>query len=90
MHANVAIDSVILKEKAHTLAEKYGIDFSASWSWFEKLEKRHGFSHCRITGESANVDDNDVRQWLQNIIMLIKNYKLKDNFNCDERSCFSN
>ena len=72
----VLTDGLILRENAHTFVEKYGIK---NFSVVQKKTMLTLLHHRRKC-----VDDNDIRQSLQNLLLLIKDYKLKDIFNCDE------
>lgn len=43
---------------------------------------------AQLYGESAEVSNEVVQQWHQDLPNIIKNYELHDIFNCDETSIF--
>lgn len=87
--AKIPVSGIMLKEKAKLYAEKMSIsNFAASDGWLSKFKKRHNISFKKICGESADVSQECVNDWLKQLPVLIKDYELRDIFNFDETGLF--
>ncbi|CAF4892051.1 unnamed protein product [Pieris macdunnoughi] len=54
---NLPIGGLMLKEKAKSIAQSFGIEgFAASEGWLSNFKNRHGITFNKICGESDSVD----------------------------------
>ena len=86
---NVLLSGPILLEKANDLAQKLGIEFSASNSWIDRFKQRKGIVSRSICGESAVVNMETVSEWrTDKLPALLSEYAACDVFNADETGLF--
>ena len=62
--------------------------FTASNRWLQSFCTRHQIKMANLHGESAEVSQQVVQQWHEELPSIIRNYDLRDIFNCDETSIF--
>ena len=66
-------------------ATKRGINnFKASEGWLDKVKKRHGIVGKNLSEEAAAVDKILVKNWMEELPDILKEFEMKDVFNCDE------
>ena len=62
--------------------------FTASNGWLKSFCVRHQIKFSTLHSEGAQVSQEAIEQWLKELPNVIKNYDLKDIYNCDETSIF--
>lgn len=83
------ISGTLVRSKAKEIAEKLGYNrFNASIGWLQKFRIRHNISFKAISGEAANVNLSDVKNFIEKVPLLIKDYQPKDIYNADETGLF--
>ena len=86
---NVPLSGPILLKKANDLAQKLGIEFTASSSWIDRFKQRKGIVFRSICGESAVVNMETVSEWrTTKLPELLSQYAPRDVFNADETGLF--
>lgn len=86
---NIPISGSLVKAKAQEIAEKSNVaNFRASNGWLEKWRKRHAISFKCISGESADVSQEDVNQFKIKLPSLLLGYRPEDVYNADETGLF--
>ena len=81
----MSVTGPMLMELGKREATKRGINnFKASEGWLDKVKKRHGIVGKNLSGEAAAVDKILVRNWMEELPDILKEYEMKDVFNCDE------
>ncbi|XP_066153520.1 tigger transposable element-derived protein 6-like [Euwallacea fornicatus] len=86
---NIPISGSLIKAKAKEIACKLKYEqFSASNGWLEKWRKRHNISFKSISGESADVNPQDVSEFLQKLPSLFLGYRPQDIYNADESGLY--
>ena len=85
----IPVPGSLLQEKAMALAKARDKDttFAASNGWFEAWKKRH-IKGAVLSGEAADVREEDVTSWKERLGDLCKGYDPKDIFNADETGLF--
>lgn len=78
----------MIKEEAKASADGKDIDFSASNGWLESFHKRHNIIFRTLCGESGDVDEVVVDDWVRRLPELIGSYRTEDIFNMDETGSF--
>ncbi|GFU39838.1 major centromere autoantigen B [Nephila pilipes] len=74
---NVPISGPFVIEKALQLEKALGYyQFLGSNGWLEKFKKKHGIVAKVQSGESKDVDDNDIKNWITETPRVIKNFKV--------------
>jgi len=63
-------------------------DFTASNGWLESWQKRYGVVLGNLAGESAEVPQDVVTDWIKRLPSLTEGYDLKDIFNADETGLY--
>ncbi|XP_066155295.1 tigger transposable element-derived protein 3-like [Euwallacea fornicatus] len=69
------------KEISETLGNK---NFSASTGWLNRFRTRHNIAFKTISGESASVNPEDVKTFLEKLPSLIEKYPPRNIYNVDE------
>ena len=64
-------------------------NFTASNGWLKSFCDRHQIRFAILHGENAEVCENAMEQWMQDLLNITKNYELWNIFNCNETSFFS-
>ncbi|XP_045467026.1 tigger transposable element-derived protein 6-like [Harmonia axyridis] len=86
---NIPVSGPLIKAKAKEIASMLNYDkFSASNVWLQKWRTRHNISFKAISGESADVNVENVNEFLQNLPSLLLGYKPEDIFNADESGLY--
>lgn len=86
---NIPIGGFMLKEKAKSFAQSFGIEgFVASEGWLSNFKSRHSITFKKICGESASVDISICSQWNDKLIQFLNGYNPRDIFNIDETGLF--
>ncbi|XP_066146779.1 tigger transposable element-derived protein 6-like [Euwallacea fornicatus] len=85
---NIPISGPLIKAKAKEIACRLKYEqFSASNGWLEKW-RRHNISFKSISGESADVNPQDVSEFLQKLPSLLLGYRPQDIYNADESGLY--
>ncbi|XP_017466100.1 PREDICTED: tigger transposable element-derived protein 6-like [Rhagoletis zephyria] len=85
----IPISGPILKAKAMEIAGKLGVpNFNASDGWLNKWRLRNNVSFKCISGEAADVNQDDVEQFRTKLPTLLNGYKPEDIYNADESGLF--
>ena len=86
---NIPISGALLREKSKDLAKLLGKEnFQPSNGWLQCFKDRPGIVFKRVCGESASVDDETVKKWLETSEGLISQYAPSDVYNADETGIF--
>lgn len=86
---NIPLSGTLIRSKAKEIAEQLKYEkFSASSGWLERFKKRHSITYRMISGESANVNLDDVSNFKSKIPSLIRHYSAKNIYNADETGLF--
>lgn len=87
---NIPISGDVLIEKANLIAKDLGIDsFNCTQSWIQRFKRRHNLTHAAIIGEAASVDQDQVKQWLEEKWPALRaQYGDHNIFNGDETGLF--
>lgn len=86
---NIPVSGSLVKAKAKEIAEQSGYNsFTASDGWLQKWRKRHNVSFKCISGEAADVNQEDVNQFLEKLPSMLLGYKPDDIYNADESGLF--
>ena len=87
----IPVTGPMLQHDTQTIASTLNRDenFLASNGWLHSFCSRHQIKHSNLHGESAEVDQNVCKDWLENMLPgIIKGYRPSDIFNCDEAVIF--
>ncbi|XP_063215856.1 tigger transposable element-derived protein 6-like [Bacillus rossius redtenbacheri] len=88
---NLPLSGPIMKEKADMLALKSGVDdFKCSNGWLQRFMQRHNLVFRSVCGESADVDNQKVEEWMEISKNTINQYSPRDIYNMDETGVFYN
>lgn len=86
---NLPISGPLIQEKATEFAAKLGKpNFRASNGWLQNFKRRNEVGFKKITGESADVDDNVCTEWTEKLSDLTRGYTPEDIFNADETGLY--
>lgn len=86
---NIPISGPLIKAKAKEVANDLEYqNFSASDGWLNKWRRRHNISFKCISGESADVIQEDVDQFLEKLPGMLLGYKPEDIYNADESGLY--
>lgn len=86
---SIPISGPILQEKACSFASDLGVeDFKGSNGWLDRWKKRYNVKAFKISGESADVDQNVVDSYRQRLPDIVSGYSPEDVFNCDETGLY--
>lgn len=86
---NIPLSGTLIRSKAKEVAEQLRYqNFNASSGWLERFKKRHNITFRTISGESASVNPNDVKEFGDKIADLLAGYDPKDIYNADETGLF--
>ena len=87
----IPVNGPMLQSEANGCAFKYNNpNFSASNGWLKSFCDHHQIRFASLHGESAQVCPEAVEQWLSELPAKLKDYDLRDIYNCDEMSIFFN
>jgi len=79
----------IMKEKAKRFAELLQINkFTASSGWFDGFKKRYNVREYLRAGEGNSAPLENLPEFRSQLQDIIKNYELRNVFNCDETALF--
>jgi hypothetical protein len=84
----IPVHGSAIKGVAISFAEELGSPFNASNGWLHGLFRRFSLREKRITGESIDVDQSVVSEWMDRLPAMINSYADADIFNCDESSLY--
>ncbi|XP_069105883.1 tigger transposable element-derived protein 7-like [Argopecten irradians] len=86
---NLPLSGPIIQEKALQLVNELGLtEFKASNGWLDSFKERNNIGFFKISGESADVDDDVVNTYKKRLPEIVCGYEPKDVFNCDETGLF--
>lgn len=86
---NIPISGQLVKAKAKEVADQLGYDnFHASDGWLQKWRKRHNIDFRSISGEAADVNREDVDQFMEKLPCMLLGYQPEDIYNADESGLF--
>ncbi|XP_050307028.1 tigger transposable element-derived protein 6-like [Anthonomus grandis grandis] len=84
----IPISGPLIKTKAKEVAIELGLrNFSASDGWLNKCRRRHNISFKCISGESADVNQEDVNLFLERLPGMLLGYRPEDIYNADALIC---
>ena len=85
----IPINGPMLQSEANESALHHNYNnFTASNGWLKSFCNRHQIMFAILHDESAEVCENAVEQWMQDLPNRTKNYELQNIFNCNETSIF--
>lgn len=85
------ISAMMLKLQAKKYAKEVGIgekNFSASNGWLDRWRKRFGVTSLNLHGEGGDVDWEKIKDEMEMLKSLLKNYDLENIYNMDETGLF--
>jgi len=87
---NLLISCQMLLEQANIIGKNLGcLGFACSNSWVHRFRNRHSIVVGKLNGESASVNVNAIKVWLENEWPTIREgYSSKDIYNADETGLF--
>ena len=89
LKANLIITDGILSTKALSFAFLLKEDkFKGSSGWVDNFKKQHNLKQYIIHREAASAPLKDLETMKENLWQILKEYSLKDIFNCDETGLF--
>ena len=85
----IPINGPMLQSEANEIAMKHNYNnFTASNGWLKSFSSCHQIKFSSLHGESADVSQDAVNQWMLDLPKLTEAYDLHDIFNCDKTSIF--
>ena len=79
----------ILQAKAIEIAKKLEItNFKASNRWLRSFKLRYNISFKKPSGESRDVDEDVMVQWIEKLKDICTGYDARNIGNCDETALF--
>lgn len=86
---NIPISGALIMEKADMYASEMGIEFLANNGWLERFKKRNEIVYKSVCGESSQVSQVMISEWLTDTLpSILQNYDPKNIFNADETGIF--
>lgn len=65
------------------------VNFTASDGWITNVNKRNGLIWHSVSGESANVDEEGLKMWREQVLYpTMRQFDPSDVFNTDESGLF--
>ena len=84
---NIPINGPMLQSEANESALKHNLNnFAASSGWLQSFCKRHQIKFSTLHGKGAQVSEEAVKQWLEELPKMIKGYAMREIYNCNETS----
>ncbi len=86
---NIPITGKLLQEKALLYSLEMNLDdFTASNGWLHSFQRRNNIKASVLSGESADVPEEQVHDWCLRLSTICDRYEPKDIFNADETGLF--
>ena len=83
----IPINGPMLQSEANECAIKLNYNnFSVSNGWLKSFCACHQIKFSSLRGESTEVSQDAVQQWMQDLPKITEGYELRDIYNCDETS----
>ena len=85
----MVVSGSLLQEKALQLVKEMGHDgFSASNGWLQSWRSRFNVKAALLSGEAADVREEDVTNWMERLPTLYEGYEPCNIFNADKTGLF--
>ena len=85
----VPINGPLIKGFALEIKDKMNLNnFEASNGWLEKFIERYDIKYNTFSGESADISENTVEEWINKLNELSQGFEPKNIFNFDETGLF--
>ncbi|XP_037930678.1 tigger transposable element-derived protein 6-like [Teleopsis dalmanni] len=85
----IPMSGFIVKAKAIEIAIKLSVSYyNASARWLNRWRSKNNVAFKCISGESADVNQEDVKQFRGKLKSLLSKYKSQDIYNADESEIF--
>lgn len=86
---SLPISGKMIQEKALLVAAEFEhTTFAASNGWLRRWQERHNVKSSILSGESADVKQQDVDDWKKRLPMICDGFNDSDIFNADETALF--
>ena len=86
---NIPINGPILMAKAYDFAALHNEkDFKSTNGWLDRWKNRFNITFQKMSGESAKVDEETCKEWLNKLKHIIVGYEPEDIYNADETGLF--
>lgn len=89
LQVDLIISNSILSNKTLKFTFLYKKDkFKWSYEWINNFKKRHSLRQYNIYGKEISMSFRDLKMMHENIYEILKNYDIKDIFNCNKINLF--